>query len=178
MKLWQWLALVMWSVASLAVADGPKDNLVDDVRRIPKLGVEVPEADRKALESELKTLAGLIEQVRQKAKQDKDTFRADLLPDVEIYYRAAHDALKYQEFFAPPEIQRGKEQVQTGIQRAYELLEKRASWTTQTGLVVRGYRSKLDGTAQPYGLVVPATFQAGSAHKHRLDLWFHGRGET
>jgi hypothetical protein len=178
MKLWHWLAVVVWSIASVTWADGPKDNQVDDVRRIPKLGVEVTEADRKALEADLKTLAGLIEQVRQKASKDKDTFRVDLLPDVEIYYRAAHDALKYQEFFAPPEIERGKEQLQTGIQRAYELLEKRASWTTQTGLVVRGYRSKLDGTAQPYGLVVPATFQAGAAHKHRLDLWFHGRGET
>ncbi|MBL8826636.1 MAG: hypothetical protein JNM18_06585, partial [Planctomycetaceae bacterium] len=64
MKLWHSLAVIIWAVASLAWADGPKDNQVDDVRRIPKLGVEVPEADRQALETELKTLSGLIEQVR------------------------------------------------------------------------------------------------------------------
>lgn len=170
------LAIVFFLSVSPLCADGPQDNIPDQVRRIPKLGVEVPEADRQALEAELKTFAGLLDQLRDKSA--KDPFRTELLPDVEIYYRAVHDALRYQEFFVPQEIQKGKELLQTGIQRAYELLERKASWTTQTGLVVRGYRSKLDGTAQPYGLVIPSTFAAGSAHRHRLDLWFHGRGET
>ena len=31
---------------------------------------------------------------------------------------------------------------------------------------------------QPYGLVVPETWTSGAAAKHRLDFWFHGRGET
>jgi hypothetical protein len=45
-------------------------------------------------------------------------------------------------------------------------------------LVVRGFVSRIDGSVQPYGLVVPAAYQAGGAHRHRLDFWFHGRGET
>src|SRR5262249_20919882 len=28
------------------------------------------------------------------------------------------------------------------------------------------------------GLVVPASYQPGSPHQHRLDVWLHGRGET
>ena len=56
--------------------------------------------------------------------------------------------------------------------------EGKAPWTTATGLIVRGYVSKIDGSVQPYGLVVPPSFQAGSAHAHRLDVWLHGRGET
>ena len=51
-------------------------------------------------------------------------------------------------------------------------------WTTATGLVVRGYVSKIDGSVQPYGLVVPATFQERTPHRFRLDVWCHGRGET
>ncbi|MCB1123843.1 MAG: prolyl oligopeptidase family serine peptidase, partial [Verrucomicrobiae bacterium] len=51
-------------------------------------------------------------------------------------------------------------------------------WTTQTGLVVRGFISRIDDTVQPYGLVVPETYQAGSAHRHRLDIWLHGRNES
>ena len=50
-------------------------------------------------------------------------------------------------------------------------------WTTATGLVVRGYLSKIDGSVQPYGLVVPPTYQANSPYEHRLDIWCHGRGE-
>jgi len=41
---------------------------------------------------------------------------------------------------------------------------------------VRSFRSRIDGSVQPYGLVVPPA-PAGSA-PYRLDIWFHGRGET
>src|SRR5205814_3225391 len=43
---------------------------------------------------------------------------------------------------------------------------------------VRGYVSKIDGSVQSYGMVVPASFAADPARKRRLDLWYHGRGET
>jgi pimeloyl-ACP methyl ester carboxylesterase len=43
--------------------------------------------------------------------------------------------------------------------------------------VVRGYRSRIDGSVQPYGLVVPASYRPSAQHSHRLDFWFHGRGE-
>jgi dienelactone hydrolase len=63
-----------------------------------------------------------------------------------------------------------------GQQRADDLTQGRAPWTTATGLVVRGYVSKIDGSVQPYGLVIPATFSPD--RKWRLDTWFHGRSET
>jgi len=44
-------------------------------------------------------------------------------------------------------------------------------------LVVRGYKSKIDGSIQPYGLVIPDTWKAGDKSPHRLDFWLHGRGE-
>jgi predicted peptidase len=31
---------------------------------------------------------------------------------------------------------------------------------------------------QPYGLVVPPSYQMNSPYEHRLDIWCHGRGET
>src|SRR5262249_17258245 len=62
--------------------------------------------------------------------------------------------------------------------RARELAEGKAPWTTATGLIVRGYVSKIDKSVQPYGLVVPASFSPNSPHRWRLDAWFHGRGET
>ena len=53
-----------------------------------------------------------------------------------------------------------------------------APWNTATGLVVRGYLSRIDGSVQPYGLVVPSSYQPNTPHRYRLDFWFHGRGET
>src|SRR2546421_120316 len=53
----------------------------------------------------------------------------------------------------------------------------KAPWTTQTGPVAGGYVSRIDGSVQPYGLVVPKDFQPGGP-KRRLDVWCHGRGET
>src|SRR5205807_9211820 len=82
-------------LASLALADGPADNIPADVRRIPKQGVEVP-AERKAKwQAGLTELGGRIVALRER----KDTKTAELLPDVEIYFKAVNDALNHQEFF-------------------------------------------------------------------------------
>ena len=43
---------------------------------------------------------------------------------------------------------------------------------------MRGYVSRLDGSVQPYGLVVPESYAKDGQRKYRLDFWFHGRGET
>lgn len=66
--------------------------------------------------------------------------------------------------------------METGRQRAAALEQAKAPWTRQTGLVVRGYRSKIDDSVQPYGLVIPESFDFNSPA--RLDIWYHGRGNT
>ena len=65
-----------------------------------------------------------------------------------------------------------------GIERADQLAAGQSPWTTATGLVVRGYVSKIDGSVQPYGLVVPESYTNKGPGRFRCDLWFHGRGET
>ena len=161
------------SVAA-ALADGPADNRVENVRRVPKLGIEVPADDRKALEDGLGKLREAIGQLEKK----KDAKTQGLLPDVQVFHKAVHDALKYQEFFDPKEIAKAKHQLEEGTARAEALLKGEAPWASQTGLVVRGYVSKIDGSVQPYGLVVPPTYTTLSPHRYRLDIWFQGRGET
>ena len=71
-----------------------------------------------------------------------------------------------------------KKLLEQGMDRAKQLREGKAPWNTATGLVVRGYVSKIDGSVQPYGLVVPSSYQANTPHRFRLDVWCHGRGET
>src|SRR6202030_3717406 len=62
--------------------------------------------------------------------------------------------------------------------RADELAAGRAPWASATGLVVRGYISKIDKSVQPYGLVIPPTIGPEKPHKWRLDTWLHGPSEN
>jgi predicted esterase len=142
-----------------------------EVKLVPPHGIAVPDAEKKSLENALTQLRKSISQLRQMPAA------APLLPDVEIYERAVHYALTYDEFFKPDEIWKAQELLRHGQSRAEALLKGSAPWTTQTGLVVRGYRSEIDDSIQPYGLVVPGTYAAPSPLHWRLDTWFHGRGE-
>ena len=102
----------------------------------------------------------------------------ELLPDVEVYFKAVHDALVYQEFFDPREIDFADRALATGLERADQLAAGNRRGPRATGLVVRGYVSKIDGSVQPYGLVVPESYTNKGPGRFRCDLWFHGRGET
>ncbi|MCE9605838.1 MAG: hypothetical protein K8U03_13160 [Planctomycetia bacterium] len=154
-------------------ADGPTDNKPADVRRIPKLGVELPAATKAELEAGLKELDDALAPLL----KSKEPRVLELLPDVRIYREAVAAALTYQEFFDLKETAAALELLAEGKQRATDLAAGRAPWTTQTGLVVRGYVSKIDHSVQPYGLVIPSSYVPGP-YRYRLDFWFHGRGET
>ena len=160
-------------LCSFALADGPADNIPENVRRVPKLGVEVPAADRAKLEEQI----GALEKQIAKLRQKNDALTRELLPDVLIYHKAAHDALKYQEFFDAKEIPVAFTLLKEGMERAEQLEKGAPLWPMQTGLVVRGYISKIDGSVQPYGLVIPNSYSE-KGPRVRLDVWFHGRGET
>lgn len=42
----------------------------------------------------------------------------------------------------------------------------------------RAYVSKIDGSIQPYGLIVPESYVPNGPQKYRLDVWLHGMHET
>ena len=166
---------VLWTVQfTAAFADGPADNQAEKVRPVPPPGIEVPEGEREDLEDGLKKLKAAIDELSQK----KDARTQELLADVMIYHKAVSDALTYREFFKPQELNTAKSLLNDGLARAEFLKKGEAPWTTATGLVPRGYVSKIDGSVQPYGLIVPESFTPTGPHRWRLDLWFHGRGEV
>jgi len=164
----------MAGFSQLAIADGPADNIPANVRRIPKIGVEVPADVRAELESGLKELKTQIDAL---AQMNNPQTR-QLLPDVEIYYKAVYDALEYQEFFDVKEFAIAKSWIQHGLDRATGLKIGNPTWLRAKGPVVRGYRSKIDGSVQPVGLVIPDSYDPYGSARHRVDFWFHGRGEV
>ena len=114
-----------------------------------------------------------------KLKKDfhQDSSRIAEVPSVEIFHKAVDWALRYGEFFEPKQFDIARVQLEQGVHRAKNLRSGASPWKTATGLVVRGYRSSIDGSVQPYGLVIPADFKPGDGVKRPLHLWFHGRGE-
>jgi dienelactone hydrolase len=167
--------LCVFVLAALLHADGPGDNLPDKVRAVPPPGIAIDELDRARLRADVEALGGYIEQLRQGLKGKPALL--ELLPDVQIFHNAVRYALTYNEFYNPKEAAIAHKLLAQGVERAEQLREGKTPWTTATGLVVRGYQSKIDGSVQPYGLVVPSTYQVNSPYEHRLDLWCHGRGE-
>lgn len=161
-------------VACLLVGSTPLP--AEEIKRIPPPGIEVPAERRQELQQGTDELSRQIEQLRTTLK-DKPVLLA-LLPDVQIYHNAVRYALRYDEFFNPRELDLARELLRQGKERADQLAQGDAPWTRAAGLVVRGYVSKIDGSVQPYGLVIPATFTAEPSRPRRLDIWFHGRGET
>src|SRR5438876_11027846 len=102
------------ALSASAMADGPADNDPAKVRRVPKLGIDVPAAKRAELEAGLMKLRSAIDALASR----KDGRITELLPDVEIYYKAVHDTLVYQEFFQPKELVDAEALLVTGEARA------------------------------------------------------------
>ena len=153
-------------------ADGPADNRADNVRPVPPPGKEIAETDRADLSSGADRLAAQIKTL------SSDTNKSSLLPDVQIFFNAVDYALRYDEFLnGSNDIPVARKLLADGLKRAQELAAGKPSWTNAAGLIVRGYVSKIDGSIQPYGLVVPPSLPGSPERPRRLDAWFHGRDE-
>ncbi|HEV7405677.1 MAG TPA: prolyl oligopeptidase family serine peptidase [Chthoniobacteraceae bacterium] len=138
-------------------------------KRVPPKGVEIPAEERTKLEAGVQELA---------AELKKIPADAPLRPDVEIFLKAVDWALRYDEFFNPKQTGNAQKLLAEGLARARALQAGESPWTAATGNIVRGFRSKIDGSAQPYGIVVPATWQAGDKKPRALYVFNHGRGDT
>jgi dienelactone hydrolase len=155
---------LLWAVG-VARADAPP------VKPVPPAGIAVPEADRRALEDGLGALGQQLQQLR------KDPQAVSHLPDVEIFYQAVRVALDHDEFFAVEELAKAKKLLDLGATRARSLAAHHTPWLAELGPKALGYVSRLDGSVQPYGLVLPTTFRERAPGPWRLDTWFHGRND-
>jgi hypothetical protein len=160
-------------VASQAFAQNPSPA---PVRPVPPPGVQIPSGDRAELEVGVIALGKDITVLKHNL-QSKPEMLA-LLPDVMIFHKAVEWALKYNEFFNVKQVATAKSLLEMGNQRLAELKAGKPSWISATGLVPRGYISKIDGSVQPYGMIIPDDWKPGEKTPRRLDFWCHGRGET
>jgi pimeloyl-ACP methyl ester carboxylesterase len=146
-------------------------------RQVPPPGIDIPADDVRDMNADLQKLAREIEQLRGKLIEGKSA-NAGLLPDVEVFHKSALYAVQYDEIFKPQEIATARAQIKLGFDRAKELREGKPSWASATGPLILGYTSRVDGSVQPYGLIVPDDWKPGDKTPRPLYLWFHGRGDT
>ncbi len=103
-------------------------------------------------------------------------------PDAQIYAKAAEWILRHEEFYKPRYAQDTLDALQTGRERAAELLQhperRRPTWLLGSGTVVVGYRSTVDGSIQPYALTLPPDVDAAAPRRWPLHVKLHGRGGT
>ena len=117
------------------------------VKRIPPAGKAIPADERRTLTEDKDSLGKEIEQLKSTLKGKL----LDLIPDVQIFYNAVHYALVYDEFFNVKETVIARKLTMEGHERVKALQNGQAPWTTATGLVVRGYVSRIDAPCSPMG---------------------------
>jgi dienelactone hydrolase len=105
---------------------------------------------------------------------------ADRVADVEVYLDAVRRPLKYGErLYAARGSTPSAYALQTinkGLERADELAGGKAPWMSESG--VRGFYSRLDGSAQPYILTMPDRYDPAAKGPYCLDIFLHGRDDT
>lgn len=97
----------------------------------------------------------------------------DYYADAAIFEKGILWALDDREFTSA-DVALMKKAIERGKQRADKLRDgdKKYSWVSKKGLVARGYKSKVDGSLQPYGLIIPAGYDPKKPM--RLDVVLHG----
>ncbi len=153
--------------------------VAEDVRPVPPPGIGIPAADRAEIEAGVKKLGDEIAKLHELGKTNPLIEKE--LPNVEIFHKSADWAVRYGEIFDVKQIATAKDHILQGLDRAAALAKGQLPlpWNSATGLVARGYRSKIDGSVQPYGVLVPETWGKLGADlpPFPLHFWCHGRGE-
>ncbi len=166
------LPMLVVLFASVALGDGPGDNDPAKVRPVPPVGIELDAETVGRLTERADAIDGML--------PESPTRRDDMLrwkSDVRVLTRAVRNGVKYREFMKPADVKNAEKLLDLAERRAREVAAGKPTWQGDTGRVVHGFVSRLDDTVQPYGLVVPESYEPGTSREYKLDVWLHGRGE-
>ncbi len=174
------VASLLFAVAcTVAVTAAPagQDAKQPDPKKTEPKGKFDPPKTVKPDEATLKQIAEKTEQLRKgiealKAKKIAD----DVLVEVEIYLKAAENIVRFEEWYAAASGKWALTTLDQGLERAKLAVSGVATWRDSPGKWVnRAYRSKVDGSIQPYAVLLPAEYGKDPKKKWRLDIVLHGR---
>jgi dienelactone hydrolase len=144
--------------------------------QFPPLGHGLSVIDKAALQLKVDQLAARVAALKRRHRASP---MADRVADVEVYLDAVRRPLKYDERLYSPKnstpLEYALQTIATGVERADLLAKGETPWMTQSG--VRGFYSRIDGSAQPYILTVPDAYDPAARQEYRLDIFMHGRDD-
>ncbi len=157
MPLWLVLATLLWPQSSAVRADAPAGLSEDQVQEIQR---------------ELAELGDRLAALRIQAEQSGDPMELDRFADADIFHKGVVWALRYETKLTPADLELIKRALEEGRNLAATLTSGDAASTGKPGRLQRGYISAIDGSAQPYGVIVPAGYDP--QQPIRLDVVLHG----
>lgn len=161
--LWFWSGLASGLI--LAAGSFAQDSRPLIERVLPPEGLDIPAGQRHGWERRL-------EAARQRLARVED---AGLASDVEMLLKAVELAIAHREFYTPRDFAKADWALDLAEERLGQLEKGQAPWRKARGLVVGGYRSSIDGSVQPLGLVIPQELDL--SRPVPLYVWLHGRGD-
>jgi predicted esterase len=108
----------------------------------------------------------------------RESLKDPWLAEIEVFHRAALWIVNHNEFYQPDSAAWTVEALHRGMLRASLVAQGQGGglpWLGRGYTVVRGYRSKIDGSVQPYAVTLPEAYGKDSKRKWRLDVVLHGR---
>lgn len=92
--------------------------------------------------------------------------------DAAIFPKGVLWALKYDRTFSPADIRLLERATRRAEKRVTAISNGTPAWDTRRGKFALGYVSKVDGSVQPYGVIVPKSYEPETPI--RLDVILHG----
>jgi hypothetical protein len=135
--------------------------------RSPGLSAE----ERRHLEQGVKELNDRLQKLRA-GKGASPAPSVDALADAEVFVRGISRALRQDSQFSPADVALLGKSLQRGKERIAALENGKHPWTEKKGKIARAFVSAVDDSVQPYGLIVPAKYDARKPI--RLDVVLHG----
>lgn len=122
-----------------------------------------------SLRADLNNLEQWLDRHRPQSSASKQ--HEDQFADVDIFYKGAYWALRFDEGLTAADLELIDRTLVQAWQRA-DALTGKSTASAPRGKFVQGFISEIDGSTQPYGVVLPSKFQAGVPA--RLDVVLHG----
>ncbi|MGI9472409.1 MAG: prolyl oligopeptidase family serine peptidase, partial [Rubripirellula sp.] len=150
-------------------------------KKLPPDGIAIDPKVRKDLEDRVRDLQTSIERAAQDSA-DSESWTTE----VEVFVRAVRMALEQNLFFKKSEPEHATKLLDEAArrltaaksgERGLRLLGLAEVASDQPQLLVGGFRSSIDDSVQPYGLVIPARY-VNDDKPRRVDVWLHGRGDS
>src|SRR5262249_44703125 len=135
--------------------------------QFPPLGTGISPDEARTLQAAVDDLAARVAALK---AQYRSSPLFDRVADVEVYLDAVRRPLKYNErLYAGREstpVSYAQQTLSVGAERAKQLANGSAPWMAQSG--VRGFYSRIDGSAQPYLLTTPEGYDPAAKREYRL----------